>query len=32
VFAPPTWELLDHRVIENDTSDHRPLVCRFKVK
>jgi endonuclease/exonuclease/phosphatase family metal-dependent hydrolase len=32
VFAPPGWELLDHRVVENDTSDHRPLVCRFKVK
>ena len=31
VFAPAGWELLDHRVIENDTSDHRPLVCRFKV-
>ncbi|HUR54378.1 MAG TPA: endonuclease/exonuclease/phosphatase family protein [Gemmataceae bacterium] len=31
VFVPAGWELLDHRVIENDTSDHRPLVCRFKV-
>lgn len=31
VFAPAGWELLDHRVIENDTSDHRPLVCRFMV-
>jgi endonuclease/exonuclease/phosphatase family metal-dependent hydrolase len=32
VFAPAGWELLDCRVIENDTSDHRPLVCRFRVK
>lgn len=31
IFVPPGWELLDHRVIADDTSDHRPLVCRFKV-
>lgn len=32
IFAPVAWELLDSRVIADDTSDHRPLVCRFKVK
>ena len=32
IFAPKEWELLDSRVIADDTSDHRPLVCRFKVK
>jgi endonuclease/exonuclease/phosphatase family metal-dependent hydrolase len=31
ILVPPEWELLDHRVIADDTSDHRPLVCRFKV-
>lgn len=31
VFVPAGWELLDHRVIADDTSDHRPLVCRFRV-
>jgi endonuclease/exonuclease/phosphatase family metal-dependent hydrolase len=32
IFAPAGWELLDHRVIADDTSDHRPVVCRFRVK
>ncbi|HYH66486.1 MAG TPA: endonuclease/exonuclease/phosphatase family protein [Urbifossiella sp.] len=32
VFAPAGWELIDHRVIPDDTSDHRPLVCRFRVR
>ena len=32
IFAPAAWELLDHRVIPDDTSDHRPLVCRFRVR
>jgi endonuclease/exonuclease/phosphatase family metal-dependent hydrolase len=32
ILVPADWELLDHRVIADDTSDHRPLVCRFKVK
>lgn len=32
VFAPAGWELLDHRVVPDDTSDHRPLVCRFRVR
>jgi endonuclease/exonuclease/phosphatase family metal-dependent hydrolase len=31
ILVPPGWELLDHRVIADDTSDHRPLVCRFRV-
>jgi endonuclease/exonuclease/phosphatase family metal-dependent hydrolase len=32
IFVPAGWELLESRVIADDTSDHRPLVCRFKVK
>lgn len=32
IFAPVRWELLESRVVPDDTSDHRPLVCRFKVK
>jgi endonuclease/exonuclease/phosphatase (EEP) superfamily protein YafD len=32
IFVPAGWELLDQRVIEDDTSDHRPLVCRFKIR
>lgn len=32
ILVPAGWELLDHRVIADDTSDHRPLVCRFQVK
>ncbi|MCI0699730.1 MAG: hypothetical protein L0241_01420 [Planctomycetia bacterium] len=32
IFAPAGWELLESRVISDDTSDHRPLVCRFRVK
>ncbi|MFO0797487.1 MAG: endonuclease/exonuclease/phosphatase family protein [Gemmataceae bacterium] len=32
VFAPAGWEVLDQRVIPDDTSDHRPLVCRFRVR
>lgn len=32
VFAPAGWELLESRVVPDDTSDHRPLVCRFRVK
>lgn len=31
IFAPVGWELLESRVIADDTSDHRPLVCRFRV-
>jgi endonuclease/exonuclease/phosphatase family metal-dependent hydrolase len=32
IFVPLGWELLESRVIADDTSDHRPLVCRFKVR
>ncbi|QDU22750.1 endonuclease/exonuclease/phosphatase family protein [Urbifossiella limnaea] len=32
VFAPAAWELLESRVVPDDTSDHRPLVCRFRVR
>jgi hypothetical protein len=32
VFVPAGWELPDHRVVADGTSDRRPLVCRFKVK
>lgn len=32
IFVPVGWELLESRVIADDTSDHRPLVCRFRVK
>jgi endonuclease/exonuclease/phosphatase family metal-dependent hydrolase len=32
IFAPASWELLESRVIADDTSDHRPLVSRFKVQ
>lgn len=32
IFAPAAWELLDAKVIPDDASDHRPLVCRFRVK
>lgn len=32
IFAPAAWELLESRVVADDTSDHRPLVCRFRVK
>jgi endonuclease/exonuclease/phosphatase family metal-dependent hydrolase len=31
ILAPAGWELVDHRVVADDTSDHRPLVCRFKL-
>jgi endonuclease/exonuclease/phosphatase (EEP) superfamily protein YafD len=32
IFAPAAWELIESRVIADDTSDHRPLVSRFRVK
>jgi endonuclease/exonuclease/phosphatase family metal-dependent hydrolase len=32
IFVPVGWELIESRVIADDTSDHHPLVCRFKVK
>jgi endonuclease/exonuclease/phosphatase family metal-dependent hydrolase len=32
VLAPAAWELIEAKVIADDTSDHRPLVSRFRVK
>jgi endonuclease/exonuclease/phosphatase family metal-dependent hydrolase len=32
IFAPANWELLDHRVIDNDVSDHLPIVSRFRIQ
>jgi endonuclease/exonuclease/phosphatase family metal-dependent hydrolase len=32
ILAPAAWELIDAKVIADDTSDHRPLVSRFRVK
>lgn len=32
IFVPKSWVLLDSKVVEDDTSDHRPLVCKFRVK
>ena len=32
ILVPAGWELIESRVIPDDTSDHRPLVGRFKVK
>jgi endonuclease/exonuclease/phosphatase family metal-dependent hydrolase len=31
VFAPVGWEHLGTKVIPNDTSDHRPIVARFRL-
>jgi endonuclease/exonuclease/phosphatase family metal-dependent hydrolase len=31
VFAPAGWKLVESRVVPDDTSDHRPLVCRFRL-
>lgn len=31
IFAPASWELLDHRVLESDASDHLPVVSTFRV-
>ncbi|HYC75995.1 MAG TPA: endonuclease/exonuclease/phosphatase family protein [Planctomycetota bacterium] len=31
VLAPPGWTHLETQVIENDVSDHRPVVARFRV-
>ncbi len=32
ILAPAAWELIHATVIPDDTSDHRPLVSRFRVK
>ena len=31
ILAPAGWELVESKVIADDTSDHRPLVSRFRV-
>ena len=31
IFAPASWELLEHRVIQTDVSDHLPIISRFRV-
>lgn len=31
IFAPAAWKLLEHRVINNDASDHLPIVSTFEV-
>lgn len=31
IFAPKTWRLIEHRVIDDRTSDHRPVVSEFEV-
>ncbi|MGQ0633031.1 MAG: endonuclease/exonuclease/phosphatase family protein [Planctomycetaceae bacterium] len=32
IFAPASWELLDHRVIESAVSDHLPVVAQFRIR
>lgn len=32
IFAPAGWELLEHRVIESDASDHYPVVSVFRAQ
>lgn len=31
IFAPSDWQLLRHRVIQTDASDHLPIVSTFKL-
>lgn len=31
IFAPAAWKLLEYRVIQNDVSDHRPVVSVFQI-
>lgn len=31
IFAPKDWELVEHRVLESDLSDHRPVVSTFRL-
>lgn len=31
IFAPANWEILDHRVIQSNASDHLPVVSTFRV-
>lgn len=32
IFAPAGWKLLDERVIDDEVSDHRPVVATFRVQ
>ncbi|MCP4396124.1 MAG: hypothetical protein GY801_02270, partial [bacterium] len=32
ILAPKEWELLEHRVIQSDVSDHFPIVSTFRLK
>lgn len=32
IFAPPSWTLIEHRVIANKISDHKAVVSVFKIK
>ncbi|MCP4404250.1 MAG: hypothetical protein GY801_43955 [bacterium] len=32
ILAPKEWELIDHRVIQSDVSDHFPIVSTFRLK
>ena len=32
IFVPRAWELIEHRVVASDASDHLPVVSRFRVK
>jgi len=31
IFAPANWTLLEHRVVDSVLSDHKPVVCRFRL-
>jgi endonuclease/exonuclease/phosphatase family metal-dependent hydrolase len=31
IFVPANWEVLDHRVIQSNASDHLPVVSTFRV-
>jgi endonuclease/exonuclease/phosphatase (EEP) superfamily protein YafD len=31
IFVPRDWQLLEHRVIRTDLSDHLPVVCTYRV-
>ena len=31
IFAPASWELFEHRVIQNDASDHLPITSTFRL-
>lgn len=32
ILAPASWELLDHRVLQSDASDHLPIISTFHLK